>query len=93
MKALFLGVVHAKGTSKQGAPYEMYKIHLASPIENMTSPNRTVVGHGFEEKKLDIDPLCFAQFQALNPPVEVDVMFEPKPTNFNQNWVVGLNQK
>ena len=95
MKVVFMGISQRSGISNkgQGTPYEMSKIHFAMNIEEINTPNMTASGIGYQERQLDIDPLCIDQFQALTPLTEVDVTVEPKPNNFSQTWVVGLNQK
>lgn len=95
MKVVFMGISQRSGISNkgQGTPYEMNKIHLATPVEEISTSNMTVSGMGYQERQLDIDPLCIGQFQALKPFSEIDVTVEPKPNNFSQTWVVGLNQK
>ncbi len=95
MKVVFMGVSQRKGVSNkgQGNPYEMHKIHLAIPMDNIDTLHMTATGHGYQERQLDVDPLCLPQFQTLTPFTEIDARVEPKPTNFNQTWVVGLNGK
>jgi len=95
MKVVFMGISQRSGISNkgQGNPYEMHKIHLATPVEEINAPHMTATGHGYQERQLDIDPLCVPHFQKLKPFTEIDVNVEPKPTNFNQTWVVGLNTK
>lgn len=92
MKVVFMGVSLRKGISNkgQGKPYEMQKIHIARPIENIDSPNMSLTGYGVQEQTLDLDPICANKFQAIPPLTEIDIIVEPKPTNFNQTWVVGL---
>lgn len=93
MKVIFMGVSERKGISNkgQGKPYEMHKIHFATPIDTVDTPNMTLSGHGYSEQTLDIDPLCIKLFEKLKPLTEVNVTVEPKPNNFSQTWVVGLN--
>ncbi|YCO05172.1 hypothetical protein ACB087_16970 [Vibrio sp. VNB-15] len=94
MKVVFLGISQRKGISNKGMgnPYEMNKIHLAVPMDEIHTQHMTSTGFGVQERQLDIDPLCLPQFQQLKPFVEIDVTVEPKPNNFNQTWVVGLTK-
>jgi len=94
MKVVFMGISQRSGVSNkgQGNPYEMSKIHLAMPIDEISTPHMTASGIGYQERQLDIDPLCISQFQQLKPFSNVDVKVEPKPNNFSQTWVVGLFQ-
>lgn len=95
MKVVFMGISQRSGTSDKGKgkPYEMAKIHLAMHIEEINALHMTQTGQGYQERQLDIDPLCVGQFQALKPFSDIDVIVEPKPNNFSQTWVVGLNQQ
>lgn len=94
MKVVFMGISQRKGISNKGLgnPYEMVKIHLATLIEEIHAQNMTATGQGYQERQLDLDPLCLPQFQKVKPFSEIDVNVEPKPNNFNQTWVVGLNK-
>ncbi len=94
MKVVFMGISQRSGISNkgQGNPYEMSKIHLAMPIDEINTPHMTATGVGYQERQLDIDPLCIPQFQKLEPFSNIDVMVEPKPNNFSQTWVVALSQ-
>jgi hypothetical protein len=95
MKVVFMGISQRKGVSNKGLgkPYDMQKIHFATTIEAFDSPNMSLSGFGYQEQTLDIDPLCVTQFQSLTPLTDVDVIVEPKPNNFSQTWVVGINAK
>jgi hypothetical protein len=94
MKVIFMGISIRKGISNkgQGSPYEMNKIHFATPISPIDSANMSYSGYGLQEQTLDVDPLCIKQFEQVKPLSEVNVIVEPKPTNFSQTWVVGLTQ-
>lgn len=94
MKVVFMGISQRSGISNkgQGNPYEMNKVHLATPIEEINAAYMTVTGVGYQERQLDIDPLCIPQFQKLDPFTSIDVTVEPKPNNFSQTWVVGLSK-
>lgn len=92
MKVVFLGISNRKGISNkgQGAPYDMNKIHFATLIEEFSSPNMSLTGHGYQEQTLDLDPLCNNTFLKIKPLSTVDIDVEPKPSNFTQTWVVGI---
>lgn len=94
MKVVYMGISHRKGISNKGLgkPYEMHKIHFATPIETIDTPNMSLSGRGLQEQTLDIDPLCLPQFDKVSPLSEVNASVEPKPSNFTQTWVVGLTQ-
>lgn len=94
MNVVYLGISLRKGVSNkgQGKPYEMHKIHFATPIEHIDTPNMSLSGQGLQEQTLDIDPLCLAQFEQAKPLSTINVTVEPKPSNFSQTWVVGLAQ-
>lgn len=89
-----MGISQRSGVSNkgQGNPYEMAKIHLAMPIEEINTPHMVATGNGYQERQLDIDPLCLTQFKQLQPFTDIDVTVEPKPNNFSQTWVVGLSK-
>ena len=95
MKVIFMGTSQRKGISNkgQGSPYEMNKIHFAIEIEEINATNMTVSGMGYQERQLDIDPLCLSKFSKVKPFSQVDVTIEPRPNNFTQTWVVGLQSK
>ncbi|WP_165924401.1 hypothetical protein [Vibrio crassostreae] len=88
-----MGVSHRSGISNkgQGKPYDMHKIHFATPIEQIDTPNMSLSGYGLQEQSIDIDPLCLSKFHDIQPLSELDVIVEPKPSNFSQTWVVGFN--
>lgn len=93
MKVVFMGISQRSGISNkgQGNPYEMSKIHLATPIEAINAQHMTATGLGYQERQLDIDPLCVELFQQVKPFSNIDVKVEPKPNNFSQTWVVGIS--
>ncbi|EHH97113.1 hypothetical protein VCHC43A1_2469 [Vibrio cholerae HC-43A1] len=47
-----MGISHRKGISNKGLgkPYEMHKIHFATPIETIDTPNMSLSGRGCKSK-------------------------------------------
>lgn len=87
----FIGVSRRSGTSKKtGNPYDMCQLSFAVPIQPVNSANMQLQGYGFEAKEIDVQPEAMEQFYDIPSFHQVDVIIEPKPTNFNQTWVVGI---
>lgn len=92
MIVTFIGAYRRSGTSKSsGNPYDMCKLTFGVPMQEVTSASMNYTGYGFESKEIDIKPEVLQEFVGMSPFSQVDVIIEPKPTNFNQTWVVGIN--
>lgn len=89
----FIGVSRRSGTSKKtGAPYDMCTLQFAVPIQEVNTANMNYTGYGFETKEIEVMPEAIQAFYGQSAFSQVDVIIEPKPTNFNHTWVVGVKE-
>lgn len=89
MKVHFIGVVHAKGTGKNG-PYDFSSIRYAVPLETVMKETRQVHGYGCEVKDLSLAPESIGQFKDCILGEEIDIQVSPDPRNLSRNICVGL---
>lgn len=80
MKVLLAGVVHAKGISKEGRPFDFAKIVALQPFAASMSPKFNSQGAGYESVPLDLDPECLPAFTGLRYPGLYDVEFDSRLT-------------
>jgi hypothetical protein len=93
MKVLVLGVVRMHGVSmKSGTPkpYDMTRIMYAVPVAPIEAANRTLLGHGYESKDLDLDPLCLPAFKDVQFPKVLDLDVQPNPSDLRRNLCQGI---
>lgn len=93
MKVLVLGVVRMHGVStKTGSPkpYDMTRISYCVPVQIMETTNRTMLGHGFEVRDLDLDPQALADFRDIKFPAQLDLVVEVDPANLRRNICNGI---
>lgn len=69
MRVTAFGAYRMKGTSKKsGAPYDMAKLVIRAPIENINNPNMQRSGYGFTVSELDMLPDAITKFGFNFPP-------------------------
>jgi hypothetical protein len=93
MKVLVLGVVRMSGTSmKTGTPkpYDMTRIMYAVPISPVEASNRSLIGHGYESKDLDLDPQFLPAFKDVQFPRILDLDVQPNPSDLRRNLCQGI---
>lgn len=90
IKVIYLGAMHAKGTSKKGA-YDFCQVKYASPLKSVTAENRTVVAFGSEEATVDLDPSVINQFAEFRTGDYVVLEVGPNPTNLQRNICTGVS--
>ncbi len=92
MRVQFIGVNRRTGTSsKTGNAYDMSKIIIAVPLTPVQKESMQYTGFGLETREIDLNPECLAMFADVKPFATVDIVVEPKPTNFNHTWCNGVN--
>jgi hypothetical protein len=68
MRVTAKGAYRMTGIAKaSGKPYDMGKLVIEVPIENMATPNMTRVGYGTTTNELDVAPDCVAKFNFQYP--------------------------
>lgn len=73
MRVKALGAYRMTGTAKtSGKPYDMGKLVIVVPVENMATPQMTRVGYGDTVNELDVMPECVAKFN-FHFPCELDL--------------------
>lgn len=73
MRVKALGAYRMTGTAKaSGKPYDMGKLIIEVPVENMAQPNMTRVGYGTTTNELDVMPDCVSKFN-FHYPLELDL--------------------
>jgi len=73
MRVKALGAYRMTGTSKaSGKPYDMGKLVIEVPVENMATPTMTRVGYGKTTNELDVSPECVAKFN-FHYPLDLDL--------------------
>lgn len=73
MRVKALGCYRMTGVAKaSGKPYDMGKLVIVVPVENMATPNMTRVGYGATVNELDVMPDSVAKFN-FQYPCELDL--------------------
>jgi hypothetical protein len=94
MKVLVLGVSRMHGLSQKSVPpkpYDMCRLAYATPLEPVTSANRTLLGFGFEPQDVDLSTDALNDFSGIKFPCYLDITVEPNPTNLRRNICTGLS--
>jgi hypothetical protein len=90
MKVNFIGVSHRHGvSSKTNNSYSIALLAYAVPIEPKTTQSMTYVGHGYEVREIEIDPLSIVQFSDLHCGDDVCLILSPNPRNLQKTIVTG----
>jgi len=73
MRVKALGAYRMTGTAKSsGKPYDMGKLVIEVPVENMATPTMTRVGYGMTVNELDVLPEAIGKFN-FHYPCELDL--------------------
>ena len=73
MRVKALGAYRMTGVAKaSGKPYDMGKLIISVPVENMAQPNMTRVGYGTTTNELDVEPEAIVNFN-FQYPCELDL--------------------
>lgn len=68
-----MGAYRMTGVAKtSGKPYDMGKLVIEVPVENVAQPNMTRVGYGLTTNELDVAPECVAKFN-FHYPLQLDL--------------------
>lgn len=77
-----------------GSPFEMFKIFVLVPIENVNKASFQSTGSGFITRDLPLEPSALQKFMAIphsSFPLELDLETEPVPTGRGfETMVVGF---
>jgi hypothetical protein len=91
MKVMVVSAQRARGTSaKTQNEYDICNLIVATPVENMSRPNRQVTGYGYQTQEIQLDPLCLGQFSKASYPCVMDLIIEPDPRNMNRSICKGI---
>lgn len=77
MRVTALGAYSMKGTAKKsGSSYDMAKLVIRVPMENVANANMTRMGYGFTTNELDMEVQALPKFNFQYPPegVELDLI-------------------
>lgn len=76
MRVKAIGAYRMTGVAKtSGKPYDMGKLVILVPVENMASQNMTRVGYGSTVNELDVLPESIAKFN-FRFPCELDLVVD-----------------
>jgi hypothetical protein len=77
MRVTAFGAYRMKGKSaKTGNDYDMAKLVIRAPVENVVKPNMQMMGYGFVTKELDLEVEALSKFNFNFPPegIEIDLI-------------------
>ena len=73
MRVKAFGAYRMTGVAKtSGKPYDLGKLVILVPVENMATPSMTRVGYGSTVNELDVHPEAIAKFN-FHFPCELDL--------------------
>lgn len=82
MKALVMGVVSLSGVSKKnGQAYSFANLNLMQPIKERSGDTTTLVGGGYEQMQLQVEPDAVSKFRALRFPCELELLTDMRAYN------------
>lgn len=77
MRVTALGAYRMKGTAKKsGAAYDMAKLVIRVPIENMATAAMQRMGYGFTVNELDMEAEALGKFNFTFPPEGLELDLE-----------------
>lgn len=80
MHAIVLSAYKMNGLSKaSNSPFEMHKLTILVPAENVSSQKFNKLAYGYEVLDLDIEPASFPKFSVLTYPCAVTINLEQLP--------------
>jgi hypothetical protein len=93
MKVTVLGAYHASGTAKKtGAEYDMSRLIVVKPVEEIANSNRILRGVGFETMEMELDPTVIDGMRGMSFPQKCELEIGHKTDSYRglQAYVIGV---